>query len=496
MAEATLEKTAQVAEQEADQFAALLQREFKPKTDRARAEVENAVRTLAEQALRETTVVSDDVIGTIKAIIAEIDKKLSDQVNVIMHSERFQQVEAAWRGLQHLVSNTETDEMLKIRVLNISKKDLAKTLKKYKGTAWDQSPVFKKLYEQEYGQLGGEPYGCLVGDYYFDHTPGDVELLGQMAQVAAAAHAPFIAAAGPTVLGMDSWQELANPRDLTKIFSSPEYAAWRSLRESDDAKYLGLAMPRFLARVPYGAKTSPVEEFDFEEDTSGGDHSKYTWANAAYTMAVNINRSFKQYGWCTAIRGVESGGAVEGLPVHTFPSDDGGVDMKCPTEIAISDRREAELANCGFMPLIHRKNTDVAAFIGAQSLQKPTEYTDPDATSSARLSSRLPYLFAVNRFAHYLKCMVRDKIGSFKEREDMERFLSDWIKDYVLGNPGSAGDELKARKPLAAAEVTVSEIEGNPGYYAAKFSLRPHYQLEGVSVNLSLVSKLPSEKKA
>jgi type VI secretion system protein ImpC len=496
MAEATLEKTAQVAEQEADQFAALLQREFKPKTDRARAEVENAVRTLAEQALRETTVVSDDVIGTIKAIIAEIDKKLSDQVNVIMHSERFQQVEAAWRGLQHLVSNTETDEMLKIRVLNISKKDLAKTLKKYKGTAWDQSPIFKKLYEQEYGQLGGEPYGCLVGDYYFDHTPGDVELLGQMAQVAAAAHAPFIAAAGPTVLGMDSWQELANPRDLTKIFSSPEYAAWRSLRESDDAKYLGLAMPRFLARVPYGAKTSPVEEFDFEEDTSGGDHSKYTWANAAYTMAVNINRSFKQYGWCTAIRGVESGGAVEGLPVHTFPSDDGGVDMKCPTEIAISDRREAELANCGFMPLIHRKNTDVAAFIGAQSLQKPTEYTDPDATSSARLSSRLPYLFAVNRFAHYLKCMVRDKIGSFKEREDMERFLSDWIKDYVLGNPGSAGDELKARKPLAAAEVTVSEIEGNPGYYAAKFSLRPHYQLEGVSVNLSLVSKLPSEKKA
>lgn len=495
MAEAKQEQAATAAVQEADQFAALLQREFKPKTDRARAEVENAVRTLAEQALRETTVVSDDVISTIKAIIAEIDKKLSDQVNQIMHHERFQQVEAAWRGLNHLVSNTETDEMLKIRVMNISKKDLGKTLKKYKGAAWDQSPLFKKIYEQEYGQLGGEPYGCLVGDYYFDHTPGDVELLGQMAQIAAAAHAPFIAASSPTVMGMDTWQELANPRDLAKIFSSPEYAGWRSLRESDDAKYLGLAMPRFLARVPYGAKTSPVEEFDFEEDTSGGDHHKYTWANAAYAMAVNINRAFKQYGWCTAIRGVESGGAVDGLPVHTFPSDDGGVDMKCPTEIAISDRREAELAASGFMPLIHRKNTDVAAFIGAQSLQKPTEYTDPDATASARLSSRLPYLFAVNRFAHYLKCMVRDKVGSFKERADMERFLSDWIKDYVLGNPGSAGDELKARMPLAAAEVTVSEIEGNPGYYAAKFSLRPHYQLEGVTVNLSLVSRLPSEKK-
>jgi type VI secretion system protein ImpC len=495
MADAKQEQ-AQAIAQEADQFTSLLQKEFKPKTDRARAEVENAVRTLAEQALRETTVVSDDVIGTIKAIIAEIDKKLSDQVNAIMHSERFQQVESAWRGLHYLVNNTETDEMLKIRVMNISKKDLAKNLKKYKGTAWDQSPIFKKLYEEEYGQLGGEPYGSLVGDYYFDHTPGDVELLGQMAQIASAAHAPFMAAASPTSMGMDSWQELANPRDLAKIFSSPEYAAWRSLRESDDAKYVGLAMPRFLARLPYGAKTSPVEEFEFEEETGGGEHSKYTWANAAYAMAVNVNRAFKQYGWCTAIRGVESGGAVEGLPVHTFPSDDGGVDMKCPTEIAISDRREAELAASGLMPLIHRKNTDVAAFIGAQSLQKPTEYQDPDATANARLGARLPYLFASCRFAHYLKCMVRDKVGSFKERADMERYLSDWIKTYVLGNPGDAGDELKARKPLAGAEVKVEEIEGNPGYYSAKFHLRPHYQLEGVNVTMSLVAKLPSEKKS
>jgi type VI secretion system protein ImpC len=496
MAEAQKDQAAPAAATETDQFAALLQKEFKPKTDRARAEVENAVRTLAEQALRESTVVSDDVIGTVKAIIAEIDKKLSDQVNLILHNERFQQVESAWRGLHYLVNNTETDEMLKIRVMNISKKDLGKTLKKYKGTAWDQSPVFKKLYEQEYGQLGGEPYGALVGDYYFDHTPGDVELLGQMAQIAAAAHAPFLAAAAPTVMGMDTWQELANPRDLGKIFSSPEYAAWRSLRESDDAKYVGLAMPRFLSRVPYGAKTSPVEEFDFEEETGTGDHSKYTWSNAAYAMAVNVNRAFKNYGWCTAIRGVESGGAVDGLPVHTFPSDDGGVDMKCPTEIAISDRREAELANSGLMPLIHRKNTDVAAFIGAQSLQKPAEYTDPDASANARLSARLPYLFASCRFAHYLKCMVRDKVGSFKERADMERFLSDWIKNYVLGNPGSAGDELKARKPLAGAEVKVEEVEGNPGYYSARFHLRPHYQLEGVNVTLSLVSRLPSERAA
>ena len=481
---------------EADQLGALLQKEFKPKTDQARAAVESAVRTLAEQALRETAVVSDDVIGTIKAIIAEIDHALTQQVNVILHHEKFQQLEGAWRGLQYLVNNTETDEMLKIRVMNISKKDLARTLKKYKGVAWDQSPLFKRLYEEEYGQLGGEPYGCLVGDYHFDHTPPDVELLGQVSQIASAAHAPFIAGAGPSLMGMDTWQQLANPRDLAKIFSAPDYAAWRSLRDSEDAKYVGLAMPRFLARLPYGARTSPVEEFDFEEDTGGGDHSKYTWANSAYTMAVNVNRSFKLYGWCTRIRGVESGGSVEGLPVHTFPSDDGGVDMKCPTEIAISDRREAELANCGLMPLIHRKNTDVAAFIGAQSLQKTAEYTDPDATANARLSARLPYLFASCRFAHYLKCMVRDKIGSFKERSDMERYLSDWIKGYVLGNPEDAGDTLKAQKPLAGAEVKVQEVEGNPGYYSAQFFLRPHYQLEGINVTLSLVSRLPSQKAA
>jgi type VI secretion system protein ImpC len=495
MADAKQVADSTAAAGEADQFASLLQKEFKPKTDRARAEVERAVQTLAEQALRETAVVSDDVIGTIKAIIAEIDKKLSDQINLILHHERFQQLESAWRGLHYLVNNTETDEMLKIRVLNISKKDVGRTLKKYKGAAWDQSPIFKKLYEEEYGQLGGEPYGALVGDYYFDHTPGDVELLGQMAQTAAAAHAPFIAGAGPTLMGMDSWQELANPRDLAKIFGAPDYAAWRSLRESDDSKYVGLAMPRFLARLPYGAKTSPVEEFEFEEDTSGGDSSKYGWANSAYAMAVNINRSFKLYGWCTSIRGVESGGAVEGLPVHTFPSDDGGVDMKCPTEIAISDRREAELANCGLMPLIHRKNTDTAAFIGAQSLQKPTEYMDPDATANARLAARLPYLFASCRFAHYLKCMVRDKVGSFKERADMERYLSDWIMNYVILNPENAGESARAQKPLAGAEVKVEEVEGNPGYYSAKFHLRPHYQLEGVNITMSLVSRLPSQRQ-
>ena len=481
---------------EGGEFASLLNKEFKPKSEEAKSAVESAVLTLAQQALSQSKVIGSDVLVSIEAMIAEIDKKLSEQVNAILHHADFQKLESAWRGLHYLVNNTETDEMLKIRVMNISKNEVAKTLKRYKGTAWDQSPIFKRVYEEEYGQFGGEPFGCLVGDYYFDQSPPDVEMLGEMAKVSAAAHAPFIAAASPTLMQMNSWQELANPRDLTKIFGTPEYAAWRSLRESDDARYLGLAMPRFLSRLPYGAKTNPVEAFNFEEDTGGGDHNKYTWTNAAYAMAVNINRSYKLYGWGTSIRGIESGGAVEGLPTHTFPTDDGGVDMKCPTEIAISDRREAELAKNGFMPLVHRKNSDFAAFIGAQSLQKPFEYDDPDASANANLAARLPYLFACCRFAHYLKCIVRDKVGSFKERSDMEKWLNSWIMNYVDGDPANSSQQTKAQKPLAAAEVVVEEIPGNPGYYSSKFFLRPHYQLEGWTVSLRLVSKLPSQKAA
>ena len=475
-------------------FENLLKKEFRPKSDQAKTAVEQAVKTLAQQALANTDLVSDDALRSIEGIIAEIDRKLTEQVNLILHHKDFQQLESAWRGLHYLVNNTETDEMLKIRVMAISKKDLHKTLRKFKGTAWDQSPIFKKVYEEEFGQFGGEPYGTLVADYHFDHSPPDVELLGEMAKVAAAAHAPLITGANPTLFQMDSWSELANPRDLTKIFQTPEYAAWRSLRESEDSKYIGLAMPRFLGRLPYGSKTDPVEEFAFEEDTSGASSDKYNWVNAAYGMAVNINRSFKEYGWCSRIRGIESGGAVANLPSHTFPTDDGGVDQKCPTEIAISDRREAELAKNGMMPLIHRKNSDIAAFIGAQSLHKPAEYTDPDATANANLAARLPYLFATCRFAHYLKCIVRDKVGSYKSRADMQNWLQGWIEQYVDLNSETSPEDVKARQPLAAAEVVVEEVEGNPGYYTSKFFLRPHYQLEGLSVSLRLVSKLPSEK--
>jgi type VI secretion system protein ImpC len=489
------QRAEQVAERtELGDFQMLLNKEFKPKTDGAKNAIAVAVQTLAQQALSETMLISDDAIRTIEAIIAEIDEKLSQQLNLILHNEDFKKLEGTWRGLHHLVTNTETDETLKIRVFNISKKELGRTLKKFKGTAWDQSPLFKKMYEDEYGTPGGEPYGTLIGDYEFDHTPPDVEIIQGMGQIAAAAHAPFIAATAPALMNMDSWQQLGDPRDLTKIFQTPEYAPWRSLRDSEDSRFVALTMPRFLARLPYGAKTSPVEEFDFEEDAEGADHSKYCWSNSAFAMGVNVNRAFKLYGWCSRIRGVESGGMVEGLPCHTFPTDDGGVDMKCPTEIAITDRREAELAKNGLMPLSHWKNTDYAVFIGAQTLHKPAEYDDPDATANDNLGSRLPYLFASCRFAHYLKCIVRDKIGSFKEREDMEKYLNNWIMNYVEPDPHNATEEAKARRPLAAAEVVVAEVEGNPGYYAAKFFLRPHYQLEGLTASLRLVCKLPSGK--
>jgi type VI secretion system protein ImpC len=496
MADSKAQQDAQASSRalELTEIDALLTKGFRPRTNEAEQAVKVAVEELARWALRETTLIGSDVVQTIESIIGQIDEKLTDQVNLILHHPDFQQLESAWRGLEYLVNHTETDEMLKIRVMNISKADVGKTLKSFKGSKWDQSPLFKKIYEEEYGVLGGVPFGCLVGDFYFDHSAPDVEWLSGIGQIAAAAHCPFIAGVSPTLMQMGSWQELSNPKDLTAIFGNPEYAPWRSLRDSENSRYIGLALPRFLARLPYGAKSNPVDEFDFEEDTLAGDHSRFAWANSAYAMASNITRSFKLYGWCSRIRGVESGGSVEGLPVHTFPTDDGGVDMKCPTEIAITDRREGELSKNGFMPLLHRKNSDVAAFLAAQSLHKPAVMVDPDATANENLGARLPYLFAACRFAHYLKCMVRDKIGSFKEREDMRRWLSDWIRGYVDGDPAHSSETTKAEKPLAAAEVFVDEVEGNPGYYAAKFSLRPHYQLEGLNVTLSLVSKLPSVK--
>lgn len=501
MAEKEKEGGVAVAEAEEinlDEFSDLLEKDFRVK-DKEGEKLKGLVSNLALAAKERsgTAAISGNAVKSIKSLIAGIDQILTTQMNEILHDEKVRAIEGTWRGLHYLVNNTETDQKLKIRVLNIKKDELADHLEDYEGQMWDQSPIFKKVYSDEYSMFGGEPFGAIVGAYEFGHKPKDVGLLRNMSGICASAHAPFIAAAAPQLFRMESWQELPNPQDLEQIVSSPEYASWQSLRESEDARYIGLTMPRVLARLPYGQDTVPVKGFDFEEEIDGK-HDHYVWMNAAFAMGVNINRSHKLYGWGTQIRGVESGGTVTNLPVHTFPTDDGSVAMKCPTEIAIDDRREAELAKLGMMPILHRKNTDLAAFIGAHSLQddetRAGKLVDPDAQANERLSANLPYLFPVSRFAHYLKAIARDKVGTFKERSDMQVWLSEWINRYVLANPAMADEKAKAKRPLAAAEVQVDSVEGRPGYYNARFFLRPHYQLEGINASLRLVSELPSVK--
>lgn len=477
-----------------DDFASLLQKEFKPNDDARATRIETAVATLAQQALADSNVLGADVFTTLDAIRAAIDKKLTDQVNAIIHHEDFQKLESAWRGLSYMVSNTSTGKDLKIRVMNISKDECRKMFRQYRDAAWDQSPLFKRIYEAEFGQLGGQPFGSFVCDYSFDHSAPDLEVLKGLSKIGAAAHAPFISAAAPGLMGMESWQELANPRDLGKLFDATDYAAWRSFRDSTDSRYMALTMPRFLGRQVYGAKSDPVDEFDFEEDVLG-DHDKHLWVNSAYAMGVRITEAFSTYGWVTRIRGVESGGTVENLPTAMFPTDDGGVDMKCPTEIAISDRREAELSKSGLLALIHRKNTDQATFIGAQTLHNPKQYLDKDASASSNLSARLPYIFASCRFAHYLKCMVRDWVGGTREVTQIQRDLNSWVCQYVDGQPESSTEDAKARQPLKAASVEIIPDEENPGYYKGKFLFVPHYQLEGMDVSLSMVSRLPKGGK-
>ena len=472
-------------------FTDLIDRAFEPDAPIAPPPAA-AMAVLAALILGRPALMASRPRDTIEALKAEIDRSLTQQINLILHHPEFQQIEASWRGLHYLVRSTETDATLKIKLLDISKRDVGRTLRKFRGTAWDQSPLFKKLYEEEYGQLGGEPFGVLVGDYYFDHRPEEIALIAGMAQIAAAAHAPFIAAAAPSVMQMGSWAELANPRDLTRIFQTPEYASWRSLREDEDSRYVGLCMPRFLGRLPYGMRTDPVDSFTFEEESEGPHADTYLWANPAYAMAANIARAFSLYGWCTRIRGIDSGGIVDDLPVLRFPTADGDVDVRCVTEIAISERREAELARSGFMPLMHRKNADFAVFVSAQSLQAPREYDDPAASANAVLSARLPYLFACCRFAHFLKCMVRDKVGATRSRHDLAGWLQDWLLNYVDGSPQTSSDSWKASHPLQEAHVTLEEKPDSPGQYEARFFLRPHYQLEGLSVALRLVSRLPS----
>ncbi len=448
--------------------------------------------TFVEEVLKGSLKRSKDVETTISSRIAEIDLLLSKQLNEVLHAPEFQKLEGSWRGLHYLVSQSETSTSLKIRVLNCSKKELLRNFEN--ASDFDQSVVFKKVYEEEYGTFGGAPIGALIGDFEFSRTAEDMALLEQISHVAAAAHAPFLSAADPQMFNWDDFTEITGPRDLAKVFDTVEYAKWKSFRDSEDARYVGLALPHILMRLPYGPDTTPVETFNFKEDVDGTDHKKYLWGNAAYALGTRLTTAFAKYGWCAAIRGAEGGGLVEGLPTHTFQTDEGDVALKCPTEIAITDRREKELADLGFVPLVHCKGTDYAAFFSVQSAQKVKKYDTDAANANARLSAQLPYLMAVSRFAHYLKVMMRDKIGSFVSRSECERFLNQWISNYVTPDDNATA-ATKAQYPLRDAKIEVVEAPGKPGVYKAVAFLRPHFQLDELSVSLRLVAELPKSAK-
>ncbi|MBX7053350.1 MAG: type VI secretion system contractile sheath large subunit [Pyrinomonadaceae bacterium] len=424
----------------------------------------------------------------INSRIAEIDRLVSAQMNAIMHHEDFQKLEASWRGLHHLIKNSLTGTQLKIKVMSVTKGDLLKDFER--ALEFDQSSLFKKVYEEEYGTFGGAPFGALIGDFEFGNHPQDMALLESISQVAAAAHAPFLSAASAGMFGWDTFSEMSEVRDVSKIFDRTEYMKWRSFRESEDSRYVGLTLPHVLMREPYGAATKPTETFRFEEDVDGKDHKKYLWGNAAYALGTRLTEAFSMYGWCVAIRGVEGGGLVQGLPTHTFETDEGEIAMKCPTEVAVTDRREKEFADNGFIPLVHCKGTDYAAFFGAQSANKAKKYDSDAANANARLSTQLQYIFAVSRFAHYLKAMMRDKIGSFMSRTECEMFLNKWIMNYVTEDD-NASPATKSQYPLREAKVEVAEIPGKPGCYRAVAFLRPHFQLDELSVSLRLVADLP-----
>ncbi len=463
------------------------------KSDAEHQRAKDIISELAREVLEGTVVVSDNLNLTLDARVAELDRIISDQVSAIMHSAEFQQLESTWRGLHYLCQQTSTGTMLKIKVFNAPKKDLVKDFKS--AIDFDQSALFKKVYEEEFGTFGGSPFGALLGDYYIGRQPEDMYFLEQMSHVAAASHAPFISAASNDMFGLESFTDMGKPRDMAKVFDTIEYAKWKSLRESEDARYVGLTLPRFLGRLPYNPKDgTTVEGFNYVEEVDGSNHDKYLWCNTAYAFGARLTKAFEDFGWCAAIRGVEGGGLVEDMPTHTFRTDDGEVALKCPTEIAITDRREKELSDLGFIPLVHCKNTDYAAFFGAQSVQKAKKYNTDSANANAILSSQLQYIFAVSRIAHYLKAMMREKIGSFASAGNVEDFLNRWIAQYVLLDD-NASQEAKAQYPLREASIQVSEVPGKPGVYRAVAFLRPHFQLDELSVSLRLVAELPAGVK-
>jgi type VI secretion system protein ImpC len=458
----------------------------------ARERGKGLIKEFVAQVLEGSMALGRDADQMISARVAQIDHLISLQLNEVLHNPQFQKLESTWRGLKYLLDQSETGSMLKIRILNASKKDLLRDLQR--APEFDQSAMFKKVYEEEYGIFGGEPFGALVGDYEFSKHPEDLELLEKVSQVAASAHAPFLSASSSELLNMPSFTALDQPRDIGKIFDSTEYAKWKGFRESEDSKYVCLTCPRILMRLPWGKETAPVEGFSFEEGVDGTDHNKYLWGNAAYALAAKMTQAFSTYGWCVAIRGVEGGGLVDGLPSHNFRTDEGDVALKCPTEIAITDRREKELADQGLVPLVHCKGTDKAAFFSIQSCNRPKLYDSDTATANARISAQLPYMMATCRFAHYLKAMMRDKIGGFMSRDECYRFLNRWIGQYVTQDD-QASQTAKAKFPLREARVDVEEVKGKPGVYRAIAYLRPHFQLDELNVSLRLVAELPAAAK-
>jgi len=458
----------------------------------ARERGKNLVQEFVSQVLEGSMTVAKDAEMMINARIAQIDHLISIQLNEIMHHPSFQKLEGSWRGVKYMMDHSETGTQLKIRMLNASKKELLRDIEK--APEFDQSALFKKVYEEEYGVFGGAPFGALIGDYEFGKHPEDMALLEGISHVAAQAHAPFVSSAASDLLNLESFTQLDAPRDLAKIFDSTEYAKWKSFRQSEDSRYVALCLPRTLSRLPYGKDSKPVDEFSYEEHVDGTDHSKYLWMNAAYSLGTRMTNSFSMYGMCVAMRGVEGGGLVEGLPVHNFSTDEGDIALKCPTEIPITDRREKELADLGFVPLVHCKGTDYASFFSVQTCQKPKVYDSDSANANARLSAQLPYIMAVSRFAHYLKAMMRDKIGSFMSREEAERFLNRWITNYVTPDD-MASPATKAQRPLREARIEVTEVAGKPGVYRAVAFLRPHFQLDELTVSLRLVAELPGPAK-
>ncbi|KKB65345.1 EvpB family type VI secretion protein [Robbsia andropogonis] len=459
------------------------------KSDTEHARAKDLIGELVNQVLDGTVVVSDNLSATIDARVAELDSLISAQLSSVMHSPEFQKLESTWRGLHYLVHESNTGSTIKIKALSATKRELVRDFKA--AIEFDQSALFKKVYEEEFGTFGGAPFGALIGDFEISRQPEDMFFIDQMSHIAAAAHAPFIGSAAPELLGLETFSDLGKPRDLGKVFDTVEYTKWKSFRDSEDSRYVGLTLPRFLGRLPFNPKDGDVAEtFNFVEEVDGTDHSRYLWCNAAWAFGARLTSAFDDFGWCAAIRGVEGGGLVEDLPTHTFKTDDGEVALKCPTEIAITDRREKELSDLGFIPLVHCKNTDYAAFFAAQSVQKAKKYNTDSANANAVLSAQLQYIFSVSRIAHYLKAMMRDKIGSFASAQNVEQFLNRWISQYVLLDD-NASQEQKAQFPLREASIQVSEIPGKPGSYRSVAFLRPHFQLDELSISLRLVADLP-----